>query len=87
MSYRTLRRICFSCPIWKECLQVAMQEEPYGFWGGMSEEERKHLYNKTKPRSMKQLQMDLKVCNVRYKTIEETVEGIERQFMYAPKWR
>ena len=83
MSYRTLRTICFNCPIWVECLQVAIQEEQYGFWGGLSEEERKHLYNGTKPRSMKQLQMDLKLLNVNLNGLLRVVKSVKRKFTYS----
>lgn len=83
LSYRTLRRICFSCPIWKECLQIAIQEEPYGFWGGLSEEERKHLYEGTLPRSIKQLKMDLDFCAMSMNEILEVVQGVKRQFAYS----
>ena len=83
LSYRTLRRICFSCPIWKECLQVAIQEEPYGFWGGLSEEERRHLYNNTQPRGMKQLNMDLKICEVSLNNVIKVVKSVKRNFAYS----
>ena len=37
------RRICGSCPIWKECLRYAMQNETYGMWGGLISKERAAL--------------------------------------------
>ena len=37
------RRICGSCPIWKECLSYAMQNESYGMWGGLISKERNAL--------------------------------------------
>ena len=36
----SLRSICASCPIWKECLTYAMENENYGMWGGMTSVER-----------------------------------------------
>lgn len=83
LSYRPLRRICFSCPIWKECLQVAVQEEPYGFWGGLSEEERRHLYDGTRPRSHKQLNMDLKACEISVQEVTKVVKSVKREFRYS----
>lgn len=83
MSYRTLRRICFSCPIWEQCLQVAVQDEAYGFWGGLSEEERRHLYNGTNPRGMKQLLMDLKICDVNLNNVIRVVRSAKRNFSYS----
>jgi hypothetical protein len=38
-----LRGICNSCPIWRECLSVAFAYQEYGFWGGLSEEEREGI--------------------------------------------
>lgn len=35
------RSICASCPVVEECRHHAMEvQEPYGVWGGLSEEER-----------------------------------------------
>lgn len=82
-SYRTLRRVCFACPIWKECLQVATAYEPYGFWGGLSEDERRHLYNGTKPRSLLQLKRDLQENNVSLIEITRVVKSVERVFKYS----
>jgi WhiB family redox-sensing transcriptional regulator len=36
----SLRAICASCPIWKECLTYAFANENYGMWGGMTSQER-----------------------------------------------
>lgn len=81
-TYKTLRNICFNCPIWEDCLKIGVQEEQYGFWGGLSEEERKHLYNGTKPRSMKQLEMDLKLLNISLKDILKIIKNVKRNFLY-----
>jgi hypothetical protein len=35
-----VRAICVSCPIWKDCLTYAFQNENYGMWGGMTAQER-----------------------------------------------
>lgn len=38
---RSAKRICASCPVIERCLEHAFAvEEPYGVWGGLSEEER-----------------------------------------------
>lgn len=34
---------CHSCPVEKECLEYALEYEPYGIWGGKSERERKKM--------------------------------------------
>ena len=85
VSYQTLRSICFKCPIWKSCLQVAVQEEAHGFWGGLSEEERKHLYNDTRPRSHEQLMYELKNFGVSLETIRSVVKSVKRKFSYSSK--
>ena len=38
-----LRRICFACPLWRECLSYALVNEDYGVWGGLLSAERKAL--------------------------------------------
>ncbi len=36
--------ICASCPVRQPCLDYAIQiREPHGIWGGLNENERKHL--------------------------------------------
>lgn len=38
---QTAKRICSSCPVVQQCLEHSLTvEEPYGVWGGLSEEER-----------------------------------------------
>lgn len=35
------KAVCLSCPVLKQCRSYALRAgEPYGVWGGMSEEER-----------------------------------------------
>ncbi len=36
----SVRSICVSCSIWKDCLAYAFQNENYGMWGGMTSQER-----------------------------------------------
>ena len=38
------KAICLTCPAIRECLDHALRvREPYGIWGGRSEDERAHL--------------------------------------------
>ena len=39
------RRICATCPVSRECLRYAMslQPRPQGVWGGLSDQQRRHL--------------------------------------------
>lgn len=41
---RAAKAVCKTCPVINECLKHALDaEEPYGVWGGLSEEERQVL--------------------------------------------
>jgi hypothetical protein len=39
-NINALRSVCAACPIWKDCLTYAMENEQYGVWGGMTSIER-----------------------------------------------
>lgn len=42
---RTAKRICAECSVRMECADYAVRaREPYGVWGGLSEEEREQIY-------------------------------------------
>lgn len=39
------KAICSACPVLSQCRSMALKSrEPYGIWGGMSEEEREALF-------------------------------------------
>lgn len=41
------KRICASCPVINQCREQSLRfAEPYGIWGGLTEEERFNLLNK-----------------------------------------
>jgi WhiB family redox-sensing transcriptional regulator len=40
---RQAKQICDECPVVKQCLEFALENDEYGFWGGKSEEERRTL--------------------------------------------
>ena len=44
--FRNLKQLCATCPIIFRCLEVAVANNEHGFWGGMTEEERKRLKRK-----------------------------------------
>jgi len=44
-SVTTVRKICFKCPIWRDCLIQGFRQEKYGIWGGITEVERQHIRN------------------------------------------
>ena len=44
MTNRVIRKVCFTCPIQKDCLRAGMEEE-YGIWGGFTRWERMKIRN------------------------------------------
>lgn len=41
------KAICTACPVRAACAAHALAvREPYGIWGGLSEEEREHIYSR-----------------------------------------
>ena len=44
---RAAKAICGGCPVRVECAEHALAaREPYGVWGGMSEEEREEIWSR-----------------------------------------
>lgn len=42
---RAAKMVCAGCPVRMECADYAVRaREPYGVWGGLSEEDREHIY-------------------------------------------
>jgi WhiB family transcriptional regulator, redox-sensing transcriptional regulator len=42
---REAKKICADCPVRVECADYAIRaREPYGVWGGLSEDDRKAMY-------------------------------------------
>ena len=42
---RAAKAVCAACPVRVECADYAIRaREPYGVWGGMTEEEREQVY-------------------------------------------
>ena len=45
------KEVCLHCPVCKPCREHALRvHEPYGVWGGMTEEERDEYYAREKSR-------------------------------------
>lgn len=42
------REFCSTCPIVIDCLNYALRTDVYGFWGGTTREERKHIRKEQK---------------------------------------
>lgn len=46
---QSAKEICLNCPVQKQCSEHALRvREPYGVWGGMTEEERELHYQRQK---------------------------------------
>ncbi len=44
---QSAKRVCASCPVRLECADYAIRaREPYGVWGGLSEEERERILSR-----------------------------------------
>jgi len=45
-SARVAKEVCASCPVWKECLQYALDNhERYDIWGGLGFKERNRVHH------------------------------------------
>lgn len=82
LTMQHLRRICFSCPIQRECLEIGVAHEPYGFWGGLAEDERKALHARRESKTLEQLQKDLRELGISYNKIVKHVVSVKRKFTY-----
>lgn len=81
LSYTHLRRICFNCPIWKDCLQVGVRFEKYGFWGGLSEEERRQISNENHSRRYAGLIRDLQQFpHIKFTEILALIKSVKRVY-------
>lgn len=83
LTFNHLRRMCFRCPIQEACLKVGTAFEPYGFWGGLSEDERRHIYaGLTESRVLTWLQRDLKEIRESLSYLATVVLSVERDFAF-----
>ena len=83
LTYNHLRRVCFSCPIQKECLKVGTAFEPYGFWGGLSEDERRHIYaGQMTTQVINGFRRDLEILGKQLGEFTATIRSVERDFTF-----
>lgn len=46
---RAAQAICASCPVLRQCAAHALRvREPYGVWGGLTEEDRERIYQRSR---------------------------------------
>ncbi len=49
---RTAKQVCAACSVRLDCADYAVRaREPYGVWGGLSEEERERIYSRLDSRN------------------------------------
>lgn len=82
LSLTHIRRICMNCPIQRDCLTIGVAHEPYGFWGGLSEEERRHIHAGKETRVTEQLRKELNSLGINYRIIVAFIRAIKRDFIY-----
>lgn len=83
LTINHLRRICMACPIQRDCLTIGVAHEPFGFWGGLSEEERRHLHAKKDSKTLWNLRKDLSLLGVSYEKVMSHVSTVVRDFTYS----
>jgi len=73
MTFKVIRKICFTCPIRKACLDAGMQEE-YGIWGGFTRRERVYIRNgNLHDTDMNPVRRQLKDFGI---TLDEAIKGV-----------
>jgi Transcription factor WhiB len=43
LNQTIIRKMCFRCPIQKDCLEIGFEFEEFGSWGGVSSMERREI--------------------------------------------
>ena len=72
------RMICTACPIWKECLKYAANNERYGVWGGMNTQERQAFSSHSRSDLRKKILEDFKHYGIDSVQIEEAINGDQK---------
>jgi hypothetical protein len=83
LTMNHLRRICMACPIQRDCLTIGVAHEQFGFWGGLSEEERRHMHARKESKALLNLRRDLRILGVSYEKVLQHVFQIKRDFTYS----
>ena len=73
LDNRAIRKICFTCPIQKKCLDAGMEEE-FGIWGGFTRRERNYIRNNNlKDADMNPVRRHLEEFGI---TLDEAIKGV-----------
>lgn len=75
------------CPIQYDCLTIGVAHEPFGFWGGLSEDERRHLHARKDSKVIWNLRRDLHALGLSFAKVAEHVFSVKRDFTYADESR
>lgn len=75
LAYRyinAVRSICSRCPIWRDCLAYAFQNEQFGMWGGLTSLERKSVADPNEyPIQLGRALDHLQLYGINYKDVKE----------------
>lgn len=72
LEIRLIRKICFSCPIRRECYQYGYSKERWGMFGGVTSWERNEIAkNQVDNRFLQSLRRDLKELDIPLEDILE----------------
>jgi hypothetical protein len=81
LTYNIIRRMCFDCPIQVDCLKVGTGYEAYGIWGGLAEDERRHIYaNTLNTKIIDWLRRDLKELKIEVLPLVQIIQSVEKVF-------
>lgn len=73
LDNRAIRKVCFTCPIQKACLEAGMEEE-YGIWGGFTRHERVKIRNeRLADNEMNAVRRDLEDFGI---TLDQAIKGV-----------
>jgi hypothetical protein len=80
LSISQIRKVCFACPIWRDCLEVGFAEERWGMWGGVTSYERNEIIRGNTELRINSLRRDLEEVGVPF---EEIIEAslVEKDYL------
>jgi len=87
MNIDTFRNICAPCPIWRDCIEYALEHETYGVWGGMTGEERQALRLGRFNSIVAQIMTDFELRGITPEEIIEITTAYENKFAGQSTYR
>jgi len=80
LSITQIRKVCFVCPIQRECLEVGFANERWGMWGGVASHERDEIIRGNADYRLNPLRRDLEEMGVPFEEILEASK-VERRLL------